>query len=70
MLEYRNVAVDLSTMSLRHTLCNPDDVAVFLLFQFHKSVENAKMKLVHKCFRHQFHLQPFHQLSNDGMHVS
>jgi len=54
--ENRNVAVNLSTMSLRNALSNPDDVAILLLFQLDERIENSKMKLVHECILHQLHL--------------
>ena len=55
-LEDRDVAVNLSTMSLRDALGNPDYVAIFLLFELHKSIENAEVKLVQECILHQLHL--------------
>lgn len=51
-LEYRNVAVDLRTVSLGDTFCDPDDVAVFLFTEFHIRVEDAEMELVHERLLH------------------
>ena len=56
-LEDRNVAVNLRTVSLGDALSYPDYVAVFLLFQLHKSIKNAEMKLVQECILHELHLK-------------
>ena len=56
-LEYWYVTVDLGAVSLRHTLCDPDDVATFLLLQFDERVEDTKVELLHERILHQLHLR-------------
>jgi hypothetical protein len=51
-----NVTVDLSAMTLRNTLSDPDDVSDLLLFEFNVGVKGAKLKLVHEGVLHQLHL--------------
>lgn len=55
--EDRNVAVNLCSVPLSYTLCNPDDVSVFLFLQFHIRIENTKVELLHKSILHQFDLK-------------
>ena len=57
MLEYGNVAVNLCSVPLGHTLSNPQDVAIFLLFQANVSIEHTKLELLHESFLHQLNLQ-------------
>lgn len=43
-------------MFLCNTLGNPDDISIFLFFQFQMRVEDTEMKLSKKGIHVQFHL--------------
>lgn len=45
ILQDWNVIVNLGTMSLCDTFCDPDDISAFLLFQFQIRIKDAEMKL-------------------------
>ena len=45
-LEYGNVVFDFVLVFLGYTLCNPNNVSVFLFLQFDKSVENTEVELL------------------------
>lgn len=55
-LQNGDVVVDLCTMFLRDTFCNPNDVAAFLFLQFQIGVKDSKVKLLHKRVDIQFDL--------------
>lgn len=56
-LKHWNIAVNLRSMALCHTFCNPDDVANFLLLEFDIGIEHSKLELMHEGVLHQFYLQ-------------
>jgi hypothetical protein len=52
-----DVAIDLCSVLLSNTFGDPDDVPAFLFLQLHKSVEDAKVELIHEGILHQLHLK-------------
>lgn len=60
-LEYGDVVVNLSPVSLGDTLCNPHNVPALLFLQFDIGIEHAEMKLIQEGQLIKFHLQTHNQ---------